>query len=160
MFFQTWMVLFPSLMLYCFQDLMCRSTTFSGDHNTSGCGQIKEKMNYWWGTELAWKTRIVIKSARAARGLVMTRPNLIVLLITLKHCARFNEVVHTGKWSLHIHCPERRKARDAASGCCEPKWDLMIFIWHPGPSGVELDHLTDMIPSEEEVEFQGNIKVI
>lgn len=58
MFFQTWMVLFPSLMLHRFQDLMCRSATFSGDHNTSGCGQIKEKINYWWGAGLVLTTNM------------------------------------------------------------------------------------------------------
>lgn len=41
-------------------------------------------------------------------------------------------------WLLHVHCPEWRKARDTASGWCERKWNLMIFIWHPRPSGVEL----------------------
>lgn len=46
MFFQTWVFFFRSLMSYRFQYTMCRSVSVSGDHNTSGSGQIKKEMHY------------------------------------------------------------------------------------------------------------------
>lgn len=82
----------------------------------------------------------------------------------LKHCTSLNEATHTGRLITARSLPRMKESKRHSIGVVRAKvgfddLHLTSKALRCRAAMIRLPHLTDMMPSEEEVKFQRNIKV-